>query len=255
MKKDKDTIATKDFDPERRVILKGTVATALAIAFGSLPRKVVASYKAQDHWYGFVVDLTKCIGCGACVRACKAENDVPDGFFRTWVERYTFLKDGKVIVDSPDGGLNGFQDNLNIPKSVIAKTYFVPKLCNHCATAPCVQVCPVGATFVSQDGVVLVDKKHCIGCGYCIQACPYGSRFLSPHGYADKCTLCYHRIRKGDKPACVLVCPVGARLFGDLKDKESNINKVLAGTRHGVLKPELGTTPKCFYIGLDQEVR
>jgi len=246
---------TDSFNLERRKVLKSGLSTVLALGLGFFPKRLVATLKSQGRWYGFVVDLTKCIGCGACVRACKAENNVPDGFFRTWVERYTFLKDGRVIVDSPDGALNGFEDNPTIPRSLIAKSYFVPKLCNHCTTAPCVQVCPVGATFVSQDGVVLVDYKHCIGCGYCIQACPYGSRFLNPAGYADKCTLCYHRITKGKKPACVLVCPVGARLYGDLNDQNSEINKVLAGTRHAVLKPELGTNPKCFYIGLDQEVR
>ena len=94
-----------------------------------------------------------------------------------------------------------------------------PKLCNLCEHPPCVQVCPVGATFDAPDGAVLIDPKYCIGCGFCIQACPYGSRFLNPvTKTAEKCTLCYHRITRGLKPACVEICPAQARIFGDLKN-------------------------------------
>ncbi|RMF64323.1 MAG: 4Fe-4S dicluster domain-containing protein, partial [Calditrichaeota bacterium] len=132
---------------------------------------------------------------------------------------------------------------------------FVPKLCNHCEKSVCTQVCPVGATYGTKDGVVLVDRKHCIGCGYCIQACPYGTRFLNPKTHtADKCTLCYHRITKGMNPACVHVCPTGTRIFGDLNDPNSHISNVLRQRRYRVLRPEMGTHPKCFYIGLDKEV-
>ncbi len=130
----------------------------------------------------------------------------------------------------------------------------MPKLCNQCSTSPCVQVCPVGASYLSRDGLVLVDKKRCIGCGYCVQACPYGSRYLHPDGTADKCTLCYHRITRGLPTACVQACPVGARVAGDLNDPDSPVRKRLATGRYGVLKPEMGTHPKCFYLGLDQEV-
>jgi Fe-S-cluster-containing dehydrogenase component len=199
------------------------------------------SYDPNDHQWAYVVDLTKCIGCGACVRGCKAENDVPDGSFRTWVERYTFLTDGEILVDSPNGALDGFTADPPVDPSKVAKSFFVPKLCNHCKTSPCVQVCPVGATFEAKDGVVLIDKKHCVGCGYCIQACPYGCRYLHPSGVADKCTLCYHRLTKGEKPACIASCPVGARAVGDLNDPNDPVRKELETRRHGVLKPELGT--------------
>ena len=212
-------------------------------------------YSPDGHWWGFMVDLNKCIGCGACVRACKVENDVPDGFFRTWVERYTVMKDGGVHVDSPDGALGGFASDPDVDMSQVEKSFFVPKLCNHCATSPCVQVCPVGASYLSPDGLVLVDRERCIGCGYCVQACPYGSRYIHPNGYADKCTLCYHRITKGKQTACVEACPVGARTCGNLNDPDSDIRRLLDTTSHGVLKPELGTNPKCHYIGLDEEVR
>ncbi|MCZ7583199.1 MAG: 4Fe-4S dicluster domain-containing protein [Deltaproteobacteria bacterium] len=131
----------------------------------------------------------------------------------------------------------------------------MPKICNHCATSVCVQVCPVGATFRSPEGVVLVDQEHCVGCGYCVQACPYGTRFINPETHtADKCTLCYHRITKGLRPACVEACPVGARIFGNVKDPESDISRVLRERRYTLIKPELGTNPRCYYIGLDMEV-
>lgn len=243
----------------RREFLKAGVAGAAGILvtfkLGSLLGKDQAGYSPEGHWWGYMVDLTRCIGCGACVRACKAENRVPEGYYRTWVERYTFLDDGEVEVDSPDGALNGFSSDPAVDPARIEKSFFVPKLCNHCASSPCVQVCPVGASYISKDGVLLVDKNHCVGCGYCIQACPYGSRFLHPDGYADKCNLCYHRITKGKDTACVQACPVGARAFGNLEDPDSPIRKLLGTSRYGVLKPDLGTHPKCYYIGLDQEVR
>jgi Fe-S-cluster-containing dehydrogenase component len=221
-------------------------------------------YDWSEHYYGFVVDSTKCIGCGRCVRACKLENEVPlePFFFRTWVERYIWLKgEEEPYVDSPNGGFEGFP--VIYDEKAIRKSYFVPKLCNQCDRPPCVQVCPVGATYKTEDGVVLVDEKYCIGCRYCIQACPYGARYLYPfngpresrRGTADKCTWCYHRITRGLKPACVEACPVGARKFGDLEDPDDEINRLLDENRISVLKPEQGTKPKVFYIGIDTEVR
>jgi Fe-S-cluster-containing dehydrogenase component len=138
----------------------------------------------------------------------------------------------------------------------VAKSFFVPKLCNHCAHTPCTQVCPVGASFTTKDGVVLVDGEHCIGCGYCVQACPYGSRYFNPDTHtADKCTLCYHRITKGRTTACVESCPVAARRLGDRLNPEDPVNEILATQRVLVLQPQLLTKPQCFYLGLDMEVR
>ena len=125
--------------------------------------------------WGFIVDTTRCIGCGACVRACRIENDVPESYFRTWVERYEIDEHEKVRVDSPNGAIESFKQN-NTQDSEIVKGFFVPKLCNHCYDSACEQVCPVGATYHSPDKVVLIDKTHCVGCGYCVQACPYGCR-------------------------------------------------------------------------------
>jgi len=214
----------------------------------------LGDYDWEQHRYAYLIDAQKCIGCGMCVKACKAENKVPDGNFRTWIERYEISEDGEAEVDSPNGGLNGFEENVTHVK--IAKAFFVPKTCNHCAAAPCVQVCPVGATYRTKDGVVLVDPKHCVGCGYCIQACPYAVRFLNPETRtADKCTLCYHRVTKGLKPACVAACPVGARQLADMKDQFDPVRKRIITERVAVLQPELLTEPQCFYLALDKEVR
>jgi Fe-S-cluster-containing dehydrogenase component len=118
-----------------------------------------------------------------------------------------------------------------------------------------VQVCPTGATFKTDDGVVVIDHTYCIGCQYCVQACPYGARFFNEKlKVTDKCTWCYHRITKGLLPACVEVCPVGARIFGDRADKASPISKFIAANRVEVLRPDTGNAPNVFYVGLDEDV-
>jgi Fe-S-cluster-containing dehydrogenase component len=213
------------------------------------------SYDWEKHLYGFVVDTYKCIGCGRCVEACKEENNVPDGFYRTWVERYIITEQEEVLIDSPKGALNGFKERELQDEPV--KSFFVPKLCNQCSKPNCVQVCPVGATYKTKDGIILIDDKHCVGCGYCVKACPYGVRYIDHEGrgVADKCTWCYHRIVKGLLPACVLACPVGARKIGDLNDPESEVRRIIEENRVAVLKPELGNEPRVYYLGMDKEVR
>ena len=210
-------------------------------------------YKAADHLYGMAIDPAKCIGCARCMEACRAENDVEPGAVRTWVERYVLTTDGQTVVQAID---EKHQTKAPVDEHKILRTFFVPKLCNHCANAPCVQVCPVGATFTTPDGVVLVDKDYCIGCRYCIQACPYGARYLDTRTRtADKCTFCYHRITKGLVPACVEVCPSGARIFGELKDRNSPLARFMRFSKLQVLKPHLNTEPHVYYANLDGEVR
>jgi tetrathionate reductase subunit B len=242
----------------RREMLKilGAGAGLIFVPLGRLEASEPGgNYDPDAHYWGYAVDTTKCIGCCACMRACRAENDVPDGYFRTWIERYTIDGNGEVRVDTVKDEKLGFQDLEGPAEGETVKAFFVPKICNHCEKSVCNQVCPVGAAYRTPDGVVLVDTKRCIGCGYCVQACPYGSRFINPRTHmADKCTLCYHRVTKGMLPACVQACPKGARVFGDLNDPKSAISVLLKQRRYRVLKPEMGTHPKCYYVGLDREV-
>ena len=238
------------------LVLTAAAASAWDYVVAGEPEKA-PDYDATKHWWAFVVDVEKCIGCGRCVQACKAENGVSmePYYFRTWVERWEINPDDPEHphVESPNGGYDGFPQR---PPKEGVKTFFVPKMCNQCADSPCVQVCPVGATFLSPDGVVLIDKEYCLGCRYCVQACPYGSRYLDPTTHtADKCSLCYHRITKGLQTACVEVCPTGARYLGDLKNPKDPIHEFLRTHVIHVLKPQMATHPKAYYNGLDGSVR
>lgn len=231
---------------QRRDFIKKIIAGSATV----LMLKPVRS----DDVYVYVVDAEKCIGCGNCVKACRNENNVMEGKYRTWIERYVVTINGgleSVHVDSPHGGEFGFEDIE--AEGDILRAYFVPKLCMQCDKAPCVKVCPVNATWLTSEGVVLIDKFHCIGCKYCIQACPYGARYFDHHeGVVDKCTWCYHRIMRGLKPACVTVCPTGSRIFGKISDEQ--IQNALRDRNIRILKPELNTRPKVFYKNVGWEV-
>ncbi len=223
-------------------------------------------YDWTQHRWAFGVDATKCIGCLRCLEACKRENNVPldAHHFRTWVERYTYLDgDEKPHIDSQNdpgdiaaaGSEAVYRFDNRYKDANVEKSFFVPKLCNHCTNPACVQVCPTGATYKTKDGVVLIDHEYCIGCQYCVQACPYGARFFNYEKMVtDKCTWCYHRITKGLNPACVEVCPMQARIFGDRNDPDSPISVFLRENRTYVLKPETGNDPNVFYIGTDKDV-
>ena len=187
--------------------------------------------------FGMLVDMRKCIGCQACTVSCSVENQPPIGQFRTTVLQYE--------VDQAD----------RAPAMVS-----LPRLCNHCDEPPCVPVCPVQATFQRTDGIVLVDNERCVGCGYCVQACPYDARFINHETQtADKCTFCEHRLEAGLLPACVESCVGGARVIGDLNDAHSEINQRINAHKANhpsdikVLKPEMKTEPRVFYIGLPDE--
>ena len=175
--------------------------------------------------YGMSIDLDRCIGCEACMVACKTENEVPLGNFR--------LRIREVVVGSfPD--LQG---------------EFRMEQCFHCDNAPCVSVCPTGATYKTPEGIVLVDASKCTGCKACVTACPYGMRYVHPGGYVDKCTFCEHRVAEGRVPACVETCPTGARAFGNLDDARSPVRKAINRARRvDVLKPQTGARPKLYYL-------
>lgn len=175
--------------------------------------------------YGFLIDQSKCIGCHACSTACKSENQVPLGVYRTWVK---YTETGTY----PDVGRR-----------------FQVTRCNHCANPPCVRICPVSAMYQRDDGIVEFDPSICIGCKSCMQACPYDSIYLDPEtNTAAKCHFCGHRVEVGLEPACVVVCPEHAILAGDLNDPASEISQKLATAQATVRKPEQGTGPKLFYI-------
>jgi len=258
----------------RRDFLKNsiTVIAGLSVPLAALelinPRKLLADkVEGSKIRWAFLVDTQACAGCGFCVKACKTESEIPHeaNITRTWVERYVITRQGRTYVDSPKGGRDGFiSDRIdlggegvqNIEPDDIEKAFFVPKLCNHCESPACAQVCPVGATYQTADGVVLVDRKRCIGCGYCIMACPYGVRSFHPvHKTAEKCTLCYHRITKGMKTACVDACPFGARRIGNLRDPDDPVTKTIMSGRVGILKEQYGTKPQVYYLALSREVK
>jgi Fe-S-cluster-containing dehydrogenase component/formate-dependent nitrite reductase membrane component NrfD len=178
--------------------------------------------------YGFVIDQRRCIGCHACTVACKEENRVPLGAFRTWVKY--------------------------IERGVFPNTrrYFSVLRCNHCDAAPCVTICPTVALYRRDDGIVDFDGSRCIGCKSCMQACPYDALYIDPDTMtAAKCNYCAHRIEVGLEPACVIVCPERAIIAGDLDDPKSPIATIVGREPVQVRKAEQGTRPKVFYLGAD----
>ena len=179
--------------------------------------------------YGFVIDNRKCIGCHACTTACKSEHQVPVGVNRTWVKQ--------------------------VEKGVFPNTrrLFSVMRCNHCTDAPCVEICPVEALFIRDDGIVDFNNNRCIGCKSCMQACPYDALYIDPENHtAAKCNYCAHRIDVGLEPACVNVCPEHAIISGDMENPDSEIAELLSRQQVKVRKAEKGTHPNLFYIDGDE---
>ena len=211
-------------DRPRRALFSG-ISAALSGAIGQA--RATPSPAATPRW-AMVVDVAKCIGCQACTVSCIMENAVPADSFRTIVSTY------------------------EVQQGTSAGMVMLPRLCNHCADAPCIPVCPVGATYQQADGIVVVNADACVGCAYCVQACPYDARFINHETQkADKCTFCAHRVEAGLLPACVESCVGGARVFGDLSDPASLVHQLVAAGGTQVLKPEMHTAPHVFYRGLD----
>ena len=176
------------------------------------------------------IDLDSCIGCHSCTVVCKQENNVGLGMFYSQV--YTI-------------GPNGAYPDLEM--------YYLPVACQHCDNPECVSVCPTGASYVREDGIVLVDNESCIGCLSCIEACPYGVRAYDEtkdNGVIEKCTLCSHLLDEGKDPACVRHCPGQARIFGDLDDPESKISQLIAKKTNYKLT-DVGNAPSVTY-GFDK---
>ena len=178
--------------------------------------------------YAFVINQRTCIGCHACSVACKSENEVPLGVYRTWVK---YVETGA------------------FPHT---RRHFQVTRCNHCANPPCVRICPVTAMYQRADGIVEFDHRVCIGCKACLQACPYDAIYMDPAtDTAAKCHYCSHRTDLGLEPACVIVCPTQSIIAGDLDDPQSEVSRLVAREAVSVRKPEQGTAPKLFYIDAD----
>lgn len=179
--------------------------------------------------YGFVIDQTSCIGCHACTVACKTEHDVPLGVNRTWVK---YIEKGRW----PD-----------------TRRFFSVMRCNHCTDAPCVSICPTGALFRRPDGIVDFDTGRCIGCKGCLQACPYDALYIDPEDHtAQKCNYCVHRVEVGLEPACVVVCPEGAIISGDIDDPTTPISRLVASENLSRRSVEQGTDPNLWYRGVEK---
>jgi Fe-S-cluster-containing dehydrogenase component len=247
---------------KRRDFLKIAAVGAAAAGGLRLARSTAASETggSSPHKWVMVIDQQKCTGCGYCTQACRANNDVPPEI--SW---------NRVIEAGKAGD----------------KTVFLTRPCMHCENAPCVEVCMVGASYHRPDGIVMMDYDKCIGCRYCEVACPYSARAFNweaftgpnpavpawgepeverrPRGVVEKCSFCYHRIDRGlalglkpgvdssATPACVVACPVGARLFGDLNDPESQVSQVLAAQPAYRLREDLGTSPRVYYLPAREE--
>ncbi len=246
----------------RRDFLKvAGVATAAVTA-----TRIIRTAGAEENstsgarQWAMVIDQSKCIGCGYCSLACQAHNDVNPNI--QW---------NQVL---PAGEVGG-------------KNVFLARPCMQCSKAPCVEVCPVKASYYRPDGIVMMDYDRCIGCRYCEVACPYQARSFNwkaftgpnpavpkwgqpevarrPRGVVEKCAFCYQRIDRGlaqglepgvdadATPACVVVCPTGARQFGDVKDPKSKVSQLLRNKLTYRLRDDLGTGPRVYYIPADPD--
>jgi Fe-S-cluster-containing dehydrogenase component len=248
---------------QRREFLKVLAFGSAVVGGMRLARLTSASEtgEASPYKWVMVIDQAKCTGCGHCTLACRAHNDV-----------------------SPDISWNRVLDAGEVDDQPV----FLPRPCMHCENAPCVDACMVGASTHRPDGIVMMDYDKCIGCRYCEVACPYGARAFNwvefsgpnpavpewgqpevprrPRGVVEKCSFCYQRIDRGltlglkpgvdadATPACVVACPMGARMFGDLNDPDSEVSRVLKKYSYFQLREDLGTSPRVYYLSPREEV-
>lgn len=215
--------------------------------------------------FAYALDLSRCVGCRKCVYACVSENNQSRDPQIHWISVLKFKNDDKWIdLENAD---RYYEPDL-VPEE---NCFYMPVQCQQCEDPPCVKVCPTRATWQEKDGITVVDYNWCIGCRYCMAACPYGARHfnwskpgipedeINPQthylgnrprykGVVEKCTFCVQRTRIGKYPACVEVCPVGARKFGNLLDPDGEIRYIIENKRVFRLKEDLNTIPRFYYF-------
>jgi molybdopterin-containing oxidoreductase family iron-sulfur binding subunit len=228
---------------------------------------ITAPKPMEGVQFAYALNLTRCVGCRRCAHACLKENnqsrEAPDDIQMSYIR----------VLELSKGAINLETSSQEYQPETVPQPdkYYMPVQCHQCREAPCTKVCPVQATWWEPDGIVTVDYNWCIGCRYCMAACPYDARrfnfekpkltfdainprqsYLSnrvrPKGVVEKCTFCLHRTREGKYPACLVVCPTGARVFGNLLDPNSEISYILKNKRVYILKEDVGTRPRFYYF-------
>jgi len=213
---------------------------------------------AGDQKWAMVIDTKACVGCRKCVYACVKENNIGRN------EGFTYIQ----VLEMEDGSIDLETADANYAEGGRPDKWYLPVQCMHCAKPTCVYGCPVKATWKEPDGIVVIDYDKCIACRNCIVTCPYGARHFNWYepevpeaeinpkvplkekaGVVEKCTFCIQRVRNGQTTACTEACPVGARVFGDLNDPNSNVSVLLKTRRAWRLKETLGNEPMIWYVG------
>lgn len=247
-------------------------AADMELALERIRARVEERYQVRPHLrdvrplegveFAYALNLSRCIGCRKCVHACVAENN------QSRSPQIQYIR----VIEMPRGTLDVEKGNHHYDRPTVpdAGHFYLPVQCHQCANPPCVKVCPVEATWQEPDGITVIDYDWCIGCRYCEAACPYWARrfnFAQPNlpreqlnpemsylsnrprekGVMEKCHFCLHRTREGRMPACVEICPTGARKFGNVLDPDSEVSQILRTKRIFVLKEEVGTLPRFFY--------
>ncbi len=242
--KDPATINRRDFFKSGAAV--ATVAIAPGVSLMAFGGEASANANAGTRW-GLLIDVNKCASdCTSCVSACSTENG--------WKDTGNPQTDPQWI------------RKVDLKNKTTGREVSLPVMCQHCEDAPCVDVCPTGASFKRADGIVLVDKHACIGCRYCMMACPFKARSFvheevhdqkshAPRGKGtvEGCTLCVHRVDQGGVPACVEACDAtghGAMMFGDINDPDSDIAKALAAYPSTALRQDLRVNPGVRYSNL-----
>jgi dimethyl sulfoxide reductase iron-sulfur subunit len=238
----------------------------------------------QQKQWAMVIDQDRCIGCWTCAVGCKEINNEPLGFW--WNRILTTAPNDVSGADNSDAVEGPASANIDVPYGTFPnlELAYLPVACQHCDDAPCLKVCPVGATFRRDDGSILIDFDRCIGCRYCVAACPYGVRVFNwgdreyapgftvgygrdwrvdggrlaftperPVGVVEKCTFCVELTDVGEQPFCVEVCPTGARVFGDVNDPQSQVSQLVNEDGAVQMLSELGTDPHVFYLPVEHE--